>query len=63
MSELTTAQERLEAAIGHLEEALEARSAGERDARDEAASLKAASEAVAERLEAAIERLQSVLGA
>jgi len=63
MSELTTAQERLEAAIGHLEQALEARATGDEAARKEAASLKAANEAIARRLEAAIERLQSLLGA
>ncbi len=63
MSELTTAQERLEAAIGHLEQALEARATGDQTARKEAASLKAANEAVAQRLEAAIERIQSLLGA
>jgi FtsZ-binding cell division protein ZapB len=63
MSELTTAQERLEAAIGHLEEALETRADDDRAARQEAASLKAANEAVTERLEAAIGRLQALLGA
>ena len=63
MSELTTAQERLEAAIGHLEQALEDRATGDAAARTEAASLKAANDAVAQRLEAAIERLQSLLGA
>ena len=63
MSELTTAQERLEAAIGHLEEALETRADDDRAARQEATSLKAANEAVTERLEAAIGRLQALLGA
>jgi FtsZ-binding cell division protein ZapB len=63
MPELTTAQERLEAAIGHLEQALEARVSGDAAARKEVASLKAANDQVAQRLEAAIERLQSLLGA
>lgn len=63
MSELTTAQERLEAAIGHLEQALESRINGDQKAREKAASLKATNEAVARRLEAAIERLQSLIGA
>jgi len=63
MSELTTAQERLEAAIGHLEEALETRADGDRKARKEVASLKTANQAVTERLEAAIGRLQALLGA
>ena len=63
MSELTTAQERLEAAIGHLEEALETRADGDRAAQKEVASLKAANQAVTERLESAIGHLQALLGA
>lgn len=62
MSNFENAQERLESAIGHLERALDARVRADRALREEADSLKASNETVSKRLDAAIERLQGILG-
>ncbi|MCP4327762.1 MAG: hypothetical protein GY791_04915 [Alphaproteobacteria bacterium] len=61
MTDLGTAQERLEAAIVQLEKALDSRSRKNRDADKDAAAIKKANAAVAKRLDSAIERLRALL--
>ncbi len=62
MTDLGTAQERLEAAIGQLEKALDKRARQDRAMAKEGESLRATNEAISQRLDSAIERLQSLLG-
>ncbi len=63
MTDLATAQERLEAAILQLEQALDTQGETKRTTAKDAKSLRERNEAVSRRLEAAIDRLQTLLGA
>jgi hypothetical protein len=62
MTELAAAHDRLEAAIVRLEKALDARLKSDRVAAKGTGDLQARNEAISRRLDAAIDRLQTLLG-
>jgi len=61
MTDFDTAQHRLERAIEQLERALDAREDAQHSERSAAARHKANNAAIADRVDAAIERLQAIL--